>query len=87
MRLQTKIFFTISAALFIAFLFFVSDKGQEILRGPIPKDATGFQLDDVYMGAGIAPWAYLLFPSFVFMLLGLGSLSFDRKSKQSIKLE
>ena len=81
MRLRTKILFASSAVLFIAFLFFISDKGQEILRGPIPKDATGFELDDIYMGAGLAPWAYLLFPSFIFMLFGLGSWSIDPRSK------
>jgi hypothetical protein len=66
MSRRTKVLFVISGILFLSFLFFVTDRGQEILRGKIPADATGFQRDDIYMGAGLYPWAYFLMPSFLF---------------------
>lgn len=71
MRLWSKILFTISGLLFVAFLFFITDRGQEILRGPLPKNATGFQLDDIYMGAGLAPWAWMLAPSIILAIIAL----------------
>jgi hypothetical protein len=70
-RIWSKILFTISALFFVAFLFFITDRGQEILRGPLPKNATGFQLDDIYMGAGLAPWAWMLAPSLIFATIAL----------------
>jgi hypothetical protein len=70
-RIWSKFLFSISALLFVAFVFFITDRGQEILRGPLPKDATGFQLDDIYMGAGLAPWAWMLAPSIILAIIGV----------------
>jgi hypothetical protein len=78
MRRRTKVLFAISAILFLSFLFFVTDRGQEILRGKIPADATGFQRDDIYMGAALFPWAYLLLPSFLLWVFGSISRWADR---------
>ncbi len=81
MTRRTKFLFAISAILFLAFLFFISDRGQEILRGKIPENVTGFQLDDIYMGAGLFPWGYLLIPSVIVMFFGLISWWTDRGPK------
>jgi hypothetical protein len=70
-RAWSRILFTISGLLFGAFLFFITDLGQEILRGPLPKNATGFDLDDIYMGAGLAPWAWMLAPSIILAFIAL----------------
>jgi hypothetical protein len=79
-KLRIRILFVISGALFCAFLFFVTDRGQEILRRTPPKNATGFQLDDIYMGAGLAPWIWMLVPSFIFFLV---ALAVQRTSKRA----
>jgi hypothetical protein len=79
MKVRIRILFILSGALFCAFLFFVTDRGQEILRGPRPANATGFQMDDIYMGAGLAPWAWMLAPSFILLLL---ALAMKRTSKK-----
>jgi hypothetical protein len=79
-KLRIRILFVISGALFCAFLFFVTDRGQEILRGTPPKNATGFQLDDIYMGAGLAPWIWMLVPSFILFLV---ALALQRTSKKA----
>ncbi|HEY2114633.1 MAG TPA: hypothetical protein VGJ51_06065 [Candidatus Angelobacter sp.] len=71
MKLRIKILFMLSGTFFCAFLFFITDRGQEILRGRMPPDATGFQRDDIYMGAGLAPWVWMLTPAFILMLLAL----------------
>jgi hypothetical protein len=70
-RVWSKILFAISGLLLGAFLFFITDRGQEILRGPLPKNATGFQLDDIYMGAGLAPWAWMLAPAIILAIIAL----------------
>jgi hypothetical protein len=42
--------------LFLAFfLFGITDAGQTVLRGRIPPNTTGFERDDIYMGAAFAP--------------------------------
>ena len=84
MRLWSKILFTISGLLFVAFLFFITDHGQEILRGPVPKNATGFQLDDIFMGAGLAPWAWMLAPS---IILAIVALAMKRSAKRSAAMK
>jgi hypothetical protein len=71
MKILYKSLFSISGLLFCAFLFFITDRGQEILRVEIPANATGFQRDDIYMGAGLAPWAWMLAPAVILTLFGL----------------
>lgn len=84
MSRRTKILFAISGILFLAFLFFVTDRGQEILRGKTPANATGFQLDDIYMGAGLFPWAYLLTPSVLLLFFGFICLWVDRGKRDQL---
>ena len=71
MQRLEHIFFIVSGVLFCAFLFFITERGQEILRGRIPADATGFQRDDIYMGAGLAPWVWMLAPAIVLTAVAL----------------
>jgi hypothetical protein len=52
------------------FLFGITDTGQHVLRGRIPPNATHWQLDDIYMGAGLAPWVYGLAPAVLLAALG-----------------
>jgi hypothetical protein len=57
--------------LFLAFfLFGITDIGQTLLRGPIPPNTTHWQLDDIYMGAGLAPWIYGLAPAILLAATG-----------------
>jgi hypothetical protein len=66
-----KIFAILSGLIFCAFLFFITQRGQEILRGPIPANATPAQIDDIYMGAGLAPWLWMLAPAVILAILAL----------------
>jgi hypothetical protein len=79
MKLLARIAFISSALLFCAFLFFVTERGQAILQGAIPANATGFQRDDIYMGAGLAPWTWMLAPSIILLLI---ALVMNRASKE-----
>jgi hypothetical protein len=82
MKFHVKFLFILSALFLCAFFFFITNMGQQILRGRIPTHATGFQLDDIYMGAGLAPWVYMLIPSICFVLLG-AVLLFKGKKKSN----
>lgn len=65
------------AILFLAFfLFGITDTGQTVLRGRSPHNATGFELDDIYMGAGFAPWVYGLVPAV--LLAATGAVLYGR---------
>jgi hypothetical protein len=65
------------AILFLAFfLFGITDTGQTVLRGQSPPNATGFELDDIYMGAGFAPWVYGLVPAV--LLAATGAVLYGR---------
>jgi hypothetical protein len=80
MKLRTRCLFTISAVLLMAFVFLLSDFGQKILTAHT-KGLTHFELDDRFMGAAIAPWVYLLFPSLVLALSAVISWVFDRTAR------
>jgi hypothetical protein len=66
--------FGLSAVFLGFFLFGITDVGQAFLRGPIPANASHWQLDDVYLGAAWAPWVYGLVPSVLLTLIGAGLL-------------
>lgn len=70
MKLRIWILFLVSGALFCAFLFFITNLGQEILRGST-AGKTGFQKDDIYIGSGLAPWVWMLIPSIILMVVAL----------------
>ena len=73
MRIRTKILLVSSLLFLCFFVFGVTDFGQNILRGYIPPGTDHWQLDDIYMGAGLASWVYGLIP-FV-LLCGIGMIS------------
>jgi hypothetical protein len=73
--------FVLSVLFLCFFLFGITDFGQTVLRGPIPPNATHMQLDDIYMGAGLAPWVYGLGPCIVFALIG-GALLLVRRLRR-----
>ena len=67
-----KWLFGISAALLIALVFFITDTGQVILRGKVPANVSPERLDDdIYMGAALAPYAYLLVPAVILLFFGI----------------
>jgi hypothetical protein len=69
--LRTKFLAILSAALLVAFFVLITEPGQVLLRGRIPVNAH-FELDDIYMGAGLFPYVYCLVPGFIVsMLFGL----------------
>ncbi len=63
------------------FVFGITDIGQVVPRGQIPPDATHYQLDDIYMGSGLAPRVYGLGPSILFAFVG-GSLLLSNRLKR-----
>jgi hypothetical protein len=70
MKRVSLFLFSLSALFLAFFLFGVTDFGQNVLRGQIPDNVTHQKLDDIYMGAGLAPWDYGLAPSFVLAIAG-----------------
>jgi hypothetical protein len=74
MKRGAQIAFVLSALFLCFFVFGITDAGQVVLRGRIPQTATHWQLDDIYMGAGLAPWAYGLVPSVLLAFIGGGLL-------------
>ena len=83
MNRQTKIAFGLSALFFCFFLFGITDVGQTVLRGHIPPNADHWQLDDINMGAGLAPWIYGLAPSVLLALFGSVLLLLERLKSDS----
>jgi len=59
-----------SVLFFCFFLLGITDVGQALLRGRVPANATHWELDDIYMGAGLVPVVYGLAPSAVLALIG-----------------
>jgi hypothetical protein len=79
---RTKILFAVCGAFLGFFLIGVTDYGQVVLRGEIPPNADHWQLDDIYMGAGFAPWVYGLIPGLLLLVVAMGSLVFDRAKNE-----
>lgn len=70
MKRAVRIIFILSAVCFCLFLLGISEPGQVLLRGKIPPDATHWERDDIYMGAGLAPWVYGLGSSLLLAVVG-----------------
>jgi TRAP-type C4-dicarboxylate transport system permease small subunit len=68
---SSRYLFAIASVLLIAFCFFVTDTGQEILRGKISPDTSHEKIDDIFMGAGLAPYAWMLLPGIIMGGFGL----------------
>jgi len=82
MKLVAKVAFGLSLLFFCFFVFGITDVGQTVLRGRIPNDATYWQLDDIYMGAGLAPWVYGLGPCVLLALIGSALLLVHRLKRR-----
>jgi hypothetical protein len=52
------------------FLVGITDFGQVLLGGRIPQNASRPQLDDIYLGAGLAPWVFGLAPCVLLAVAG-----------------
>ena len=74
MKRGAQVAFGLSVLFFCFFVFGITDIGQVVLRGRIPLGAGNFQLDDIYMGAALAPWVYGLGPCILLALIGSGLL-------------
>lgn len=72
MKRGAQFAFGFSALFLCFFVFGITDVGQVVLRGQIPQSVTHGQLDDIYMGAGLAPWVYGLAPSVLLAFIGAG---------------
>lgn len=70
MKRGAQIAFGLSVLFLCFFLFGITDTGQFVLRGRIPPNASHWQLDDIYMGASLAPVVYGLAPSVLLALIG-----------------
>ncbi len=84
MKRASHIVFAVSVLFFCFFLFGVTDIGQSLLRGRIPPNATHWELDDIYMGAGLAPWVYGLAPASLFALVGVALLLYSRAKARKV---
>ena len=78
MKLRTKLAFVLSLPFLGFFAFGVTDAGQRVLIGKLPANIDHWKADDVYMGAGLAPWVYGLFPFVLLCLLGSVSWLLER---------
>ena len=74
MKRGAQFAFGLSALFLCFFVFGITDVGQVVLRGQIPPNSTHWQLDDIYMGAGLAPWVHGLGPSLLLAFTGTGLL-------------
>ena len=83
---RAKVAFSLALPFLLFFLFGVTEKGQQILRGRIPSNATHWQLDDIYMGAGLAPVVYGLFPAVLLFIVGCGFLFLNWRRKRAASL-
>jgi hypothetical protein len=78
MKRVAYIAFALSALFLCFFVFGITDIGQFVLRSRIPAGAGNFQLDDIYMGAALAPWVYGLGPCLLLALIGSSLLIWHR---------
>ncbi len=78
MSRRTKVLFTICIGLIVLIVLLETGPGQMLMRGRIPRNVTHFELDDIYMGAALAPiaWGGLLFV--FFFIAAVTSLVLDR---------
>jgi hypothetical protein len=78
MKLRTKLPLVLSLPFLGFFVFGVTDVGQRTLIGRVPPNVDHWKADDIYMGAGLAPWVYGLMPFLALFLFGLLSWLLER---------
>ena len=57
MKMRTKMLVLASLPFLIFFAFGVTEFGQTVLIGKLPANVDHWKAEDVYMGAGLAPWS------------------------------
>lgn len=85
MKRGAQIAFGLSVLFLCFFVFGITDIGQTVLRGKIPPNIDHGRLDDIYMGAGLAPWVYGLAPSLLLAFIG-GTLLLSSRFKLTEKV-
>jgi hypothetical protein len=72
-KIWTKILLIASVPFLCFFILGVTGFGQRLLIGNVPAGIDHWEADDIYMGAGLAPWVYGLIP--FYLLGGSGTIS------------
>ena len=83
MKLRQKI--VLACAGFLCGLFFIGESnfGQDVLRGtPNPKESH-FEVDDRYMGAGLAPFVHCLAPGILLLIYWVGDILIMRAHRRN----
>jgi hypothetical protein len=78
MKLRTKLQLAPSLPFLGFFVFGITDVGQRVLVGKLPLNVDHWKDNDIYMGAGLAPWVYGLIPFLAFFLFSLVSRLLER---------
>lgn len=87
MKMRTKMLVLASLPFLIFFAFGVTEFGQTVLIGKLPANVDHWKAEDVYMGAGLAPWVYGLIPFILLCLCALVSWLLERSgvAKQGVR--
>jgi hypothetical protein len=85
MKMRTKVVFVSGLPFLSFFAFGVTEAGQKVLIGKIPPNIDHWKADDIYMGAGLAPWVYGLAPFILLTLCGLLSWLLERYSATKLQ--
>ena len=81
MKIRTKILLIVSVPFLCFFTFGVTETGQVFLIGSIPAGTDHWKADDIYMGAGLAPWVYGLIPFILLFASGLVSWFLEKRKR------
>ena len=78
MKVRTKVVFVSSLPFLGFFAFGLTEVGQRVSIGKIPPNVDHWKADDIFMGAGLAPWVYGLVPFVLLCFCGLLSWLIER---------
>jgi hypothetical protein len=88
MRLRTKLALIAALVLFVAFLVFTSERGQQWLYDHANRDSPAYAgwheraiYVDVWEGISLAPYPYVLFPAIVCSIAGIWFWIEDRTNR------
>jgi hypothetical protein len=84
MKTRQKILLGLAVVLILLGFLGLTETAQRWLRGPDRAGETGFDRDDRYMGAGLAPAVYLIAPGVILGVIGaMDAAVWLRKSKRN----
>jgi hypothetical protein len=83
MKTRHRIVLWLSVTLIGMFFLGESEPVHVFLRGTAPSSETPFMADDRYVGAGLAPFAYCLFPACALILYAGVSMVVGRRHSGS----